>query len=655
MSLTEEILSEGGALSSLLPGFTYRPQQIAVARAISTAFEAGEICLAEAGTGVGKTMAYLVPAIEQIRKGKTVVISTHTLNLQGQLMQKDIPLLQEAVGEPGFEAVQVKGMGNYLCRANLEFESSQPLLIQDPMYQKILEWVQETETGDQAEIPFRVANWSELSCDRDSCHRQDCAWYDTCFYYGMRRAAEKAGLLVVNHALFLSDLVIKMGDPGAGILPPYDLVIFDEAHRLEEVAAKTFGIEYSNYRIPSFLNRIRRIKGAEIDPGKVDTVESLNKDLFSLLDGAPRSEFTLPEALDRSRMAELHGIGSRLEIVLKDLHGALTGQARDIGDSDERLRDRLDGHSRTCGRLVSELHAILFEEDPAWFVWGEKTRFDPSQPRRVVQQTLHRTPISVADLLSETFWDSIGGAALLSATLSNSGGFSYVRSRLGIPKAREAVVGSPFDFRTQSLLYVPAHLPFPSNDPEYVELISREIGQIITCSRGRAFILFTSFKMLNAVADRLERMVKFPLLCQGEMPNAALLAHFRNTPNACLLGTNSFWEGVDVQGEMLSCVIIDKLPFSVPDTPMARARMQAVEQAGGNSFSDLSVPEAQIRLKQGFGRLIRTQSDRGVVAILDSRILKKTYGRSFVQVLPPARFTRSMQDVKAFYEAGGSE
>jgi ATP-dependent DNA helicase DinG len=268
----------------------------------------------------------------------------------------------------------------------------------------------------------------------------------------------------------------------------------------------------------------------------------------------------------------------------------------------------------------------------------------------VVHTVLHRTPVKVSELLAEKFWGRVGGAALVSATLSNSGGFTYARSRLGITEADGVVVGSPFNFSEQCLLYLPAHLPFPSNDPEYVREVAREMARILTYSQGRAFLLFTSYRMLETVYTALSAELDYPLLRQGEMPNAALLEEFRRTPNACLLGTSSFWEGVDVQGEALSCVIIDKLPFSVPDTPVARARVAAIEAEGRNAFTEMSVPEAQIRLKQGFGRLIRTDSDRGVVAIFDSRLVKKTYGRSFLQVLPPARQTRSLDDVRRFFE-----
>ena len=651
MSLVRSALGPGGALSQFLPGFTYRREQVQVAEAISEAFQSQLICLAEAGTGVGKTMSYLVPAIEQIREGKTVVISTHTLNLQGQLIRKDIPLLREAVGEPSFEAVLVKGMGNYLCKFLLQSEGGLPLLDRDETFRRIQVWAADTETGDIAELPFYPRGWSEIACDSDICHRQDCHFYDSCHYFNMRRSADRARLIITNHALFFSDLAIRVAEPRAGILPPYDLVVFDEAHHLEEVALKVFGIEFSNYRIPSFLNRLRRLRGAALAPGLIDSVDRFSSELFSRLEPIRKQEFFLTDVFDDQEMKQLYSEGSQLCILLQELHTQIVGLARDTLDENEGLRERLDGYARTCSRLQSELNLLLFEENEDWFVWGQK----PSQPNRVIRGTLYRTPMHVADIMAEKFWPRLKGGALVSATLSNSGGFSYVRSRLGLPEeVVPVVVGSPFNFREQSLLYVPGHLPFPSSAPEYAAEVTQEIARLLTFSKGRAFLLFTSYRMLDAVHSALLSQLSFPLLRQGEMPNAALLEEFRKTPNACLFGTSSFWEGVDVQGEALSCVVIDKLPFSVPDTPVARARIAAVEAAGGNAFNELSVPEAQIRLKQGFGRLIRTGTDRGVVAILDSRLIKKSYGRSFLQVLPPARFTRSPDDVRRFFASVGA-
>ncbi|HET6383756.1 MAG TPA: helicase C-terminal domain-containing protein [Armatimonadota bacterium] len=647
MSLIESILGPNGDLSRLLPDYAYRPEQIEVAKQIAASFENERICLAEAGTGVGKTMAYLVPALEQICEGKRVVVTTHTLNLQGQLVQKDIPLLQRAAGDPSFRAVLVKGMGNYLCKYNLEYESTLPLLGHEEPLQRIRAWAETTKTGDVAELPFSARGWSEVNCDRDTCHRQECHYYDECFYFNMRREAEKAQLIVANHALFFSDLVIRMAEPGAGILPPYDFVIFDEAHHVEEVASRVFGVEFSNYRIPSFLNRLKKLRSAGLDANRLETLDFLNSDLFQFFSGVRRKEFFFSDVFDQSGMTSINSTASQLLVVLKELNSELDGRARDIREDDEMSADRLEGYARTGARIAGDLQALLFEESKDWFVWGE--RLGPAS--RVVQTMLHRTPVRVSDILSEQFWKQLKGSALVSATLSNSGGFSYARSRLGIADADEVVVGSPFDFKEQSLLYVPAHMPFPSSEPGYVQELTAEIARILCYSEGRAFVLFTSYRMLEAVHSALAPELDFPLLRQGEMPNQSLLQEFRKLPNCCLFGTSSFWEGVDVQGEALSCVIIDKLPFSVPDSPVSRARIAAIEEDGGNAFAELSVPEAQIRLKQGFGRLIRTQSDRGVVAIFDSRLWKKSYGRAFFDILPPARVTRSLDEVRRFFEA----
>jgi ATP-dependent DNA helicase DinG len=640
-----------GPLAHALPAYETRPEQVEVAEAIERAMAEGMPCLAEAGTGVGKTVAYLIPAIRAALDGKRTIISTHTINLQNQLIEKDIPLVLSLF--PGaserIRATLMKGRANFLCRQSLDNAKSDLMLSVDPQFERVKRWAARADcTGDLADLPFTFGSWSELTSTPETCRGQECYFYDTCHYYKMRFAASESKIVVVNHALFFADLAMRAADPSSGVLPQYEHVVFDEAHHLEDVATRTFGIDFSSRRIAGLAERIKHIKGLDIDRARLDTLASLNDALFNYFLQAGRSEYYFDDVLDAERR-------EAVELCARDTCNAIAALQNDllaVAKDDETLRDRLEGLGRLCGRTREDLSRLMFEEDPDAIRWVDVSM--PSKSARSDPRvSLHLTPVSVAKSLTKALWgrSRSGAVVLVSATLADSGGFGYQRQRLGIPEdAVECVVGSPFDFRSQALLYVPAHLPAPGPNSDYADLAADEIERLLRLTEGRTFLLFTSWAMLNRVFDRLEaRHLAFPLFKQGDMPPAKLVEAFRYSGNGCLLGVQTFWEGVDIQGEALSCVVIDRIPFAVPDSPVTKARITAVEQEGGNSFRDFSVPQAQLKLKQGFGRLIRTRDDRGIVCVLDSRLLTRSYGPDFVRFLPPASRASKWSRVERFW------
>lgn len=641
----EQVLGRGGDFERLCTGYEYRPQQLDMAAAIAQAFEEKQHCVVEAGTGVGKTVAYLVPGVRRSIGGGPVVVSTHTINLQGQLVDKDIPLMQQVMCDPPFSAVQLKGRANYLCLHELDMAGGEAALFEDPGLEKIREWAQVTQTGDVAELGFSFPAWHEVCSNQDTCRRQECQYHqEKCFYYRTRKRAADSDIIVVNHSLYFVDMSLRVLDPRNALLPPHQVVIMDEAHHLEDVAGKTFGVEFSNYRVPSLLNRIRRRRDIAITSGEINMIEAANTMMFEIFGRVPKQEFFLDEAIDEERREQANALAGELLTMLDGLNTQLGDQET---EGNEQLKERIDGFRRMLGRMRDEMAEMFFRKQPGAFKWCDK----PSGGK-FVNCCLHLTPINVSELLQEHLFGRIESVVMTSATLSNSGGFNYIRSRLGVPEdSLEVILGSPFDFMEQALLYVPNDLPEPSEKRAYADILADRIGEIVQISQGRAFLLFTSYRMMNAVHDRLSTKLPYKLLRQGEMSNDRLLAEFRESESACLFGVHSFWEGVDVKGEQLSCVVIDKLPFAVPDSPINRARCDAITNAGGNWFRDYAMPQAQIRLKQGFGRLIRTKTDRGVVCILDSRIHRRYYGKEFLRYLPRCRGTVKLEDVDAFLAA----
>lgn len=639
-----KLLGPGGRFAQLCPGYEYREEQVAMASAVADALLHKEHLIVEAGTGVGKTVGYLTPAIIHALDGKPVIVSTHTINLQGQLVAKDIPLMQKVMDDHKFTAVLMKGRGNFLCLRELDYASSSLVYQGDPVFEQLTNWASETETGDIGELSFLFPDWSEVCCNQDTCRHKECPYYEErCFYYRMRRRADAADIVIVNHSLFLSDLGIRMSEPKSAILPDYGAVIFDEAHHLEDVASDIFGIEFSNYRVVSFLNRLRKRRDIAISAGEYQLIERANTALFESFDRLRKQEFFLDELYDKVDKQSLEQVAGELLTLLGSLNTQLLDQ--DTEGNDE-LKERLDGYRRMLGRMHGELSDLFFADKPDYFRWCEK----PSGSK-FVNCYLHFSPVCVADVLRDALWGNAESVICTSATLSNSGTFSYVKRRLGVPDCCELILGSPFDFMHQALLYVPDDLDVPSDKPEYADAVAARIREILLAANGRAFMLFTSYRMLNATFERLVDDVPFRLLRQGEMSNERLIQEFREDSTTCLMGVHSFWEGVDVKGERLSCVIIDKLPFAVPDSPTHKARCEQIERDGGNWFKDYAIPQAQIRLKQGFGRLIRTKIDYGVVAILDSRIHTKYYGKEFLRYLPRCPGTKKVSRIRDFLGA----
>ena len=651
----EDFFGPDGPLAGVLPNYEKRDEQVQVAEAIEAAMQAGKPCLAEAGTGVGKTLAYLIPAVRAALDGKRTIISTHTISLQSQLIEKDIPLVLSLFpeAEARVQVALLKGRSNFLCQQSLDNARGDLFLMADPYFRRLQKWARETQcSGDVADLPFNFSAWSEVTSTPETCRAQECVHYNNCHYYRRRWEAAESNLIVVNHALFFSDLALRLSDPQSGILPEYDHVVFDEAHHLEDVATKTFGVEFGSRRLINLMERVKHVRGFDVDKARLQTVEEMNSTLFAPFLQSGKNEFFFEDALAEEGRSQAEEWTGKTCNALSTLQNDILNTAKD----DENLRDQLEGMARLCGRAREELHRLFFEKDENAIRWGQiTTTGGRSKPE--ARATLYLTPVSVAKVLQNALWSRMegrkGSVILVSATLATSGTFAYQRARLGIPSdAVECIVGSPFQFKTQALLYVPAHLPAPAplSVPGYLKQVVAEIERLLQLTGGRAFLLFTSRAMLNAVYEQLDGKLPFPLFKQGDLPPGKLLEAFKESGNGCLLGVQTFWEGVDVQGESLSCVIIDRLPFAVPDSPITKARIKAIEEGGGNSFRDYSIPQAQIRLKQGFGRLIRTHVDRGIVCILDTRLLQKDYGPDFVRSLPPAARASKWPRVERFWK-----
>jgi ATP-dependent DNA helicase DinG len=693
-----QFFSPGGLLSKTHPAYEFRRGQLQMAQAVETAIEEKRHLIVEAGTGTGKTLAYLLPVI---RSGKRVIISTGTKNLQEQLFFKDVPFLERALyGEvegrasspvhhgptPRLSVCYMKGRNNYLCRKKLYDLTDQPILSgldEIEQYRAIAAWEQNTQTGDRselAELPEASALWHKLDARADTCLGQKCKEYDRCFITEMRRRAAESDIVIVNHHLFFADLAIKLeadGAPDAGVLPDAGVVIFDEAHELEEVAGNYFGISVGNTRMEELARDIEallqkeRLYSAGIS-GAIKALRERSQLFFSLLPAHEgRSSFE-----GRREFLEENG----------EEYGALHQALRRIVAELEQLPQKPDQvfqFARRAQQLDFQLGFVMENEDPNTVFWVDRRGFrgapggQPSPERALKGRGFSRagsassesgalapgakhssrthiylqaTPIEVGSILRECLWSKIETSVLTSATLAVGGGFDYIRQRLGLDHAREAVVPSHFDYENQAILYVPPDLPDPRT-PQFAGLAADRVRRLLEITRGRAFVLFTSYAQMNEIYERLLGLLEFPMLKQGDAPKSALLEEFRITPHAVLFGTSSFWQGVDVQGEQLSCVIIDRLPFAVPSDPVVAARVKAIDASGGNAFYEYQVPSAVITLKQGFGRLIRSLHDRGLLALLDNRILKKQYGKVFVESLPKYARTTDLRKVEEFFEA----
>ncbi|HUI83660.1 MAG TPA: ATP-dependent DNA helicase [Candidatus Binatia bacterium] len=653
-----QFFGPGGLLARTHPAYEFRRGQLQMAEAVEQALGERRHLIVEAGTGTGKTLAYLLPVI---RSGKRVIISTGTKTLQEQLFFKDILFLRRHLGE--LRVCYMKGRGNYLCRKKLYDLTSQPLLngLEEINHFRIIsEWEKTTESGDRAELaelPETSHLWLRLDARTDRCIGAQCQQFDRCFITEMRRRAAESDIIIVNHHLFCADLAIKAAaerTPDAGVLPDAGVVVFDEAHELEDVAANYFGVSVSNLRVDELLrdveNTLRRADVPFADVLAASARVREHSQLFFALIPPGEGRFAFE---NRAEFLEENG-DEYLGLQNAMLH--LYTELQAIPNKP----DEVHAMARRVEELRVQLGFILEAQESNTVFWIERrggpqpiaprTDAMESPRRRGVQHNvfLQATPITVAEILRNALFERLESAVLTSATLAVAGGFEYIRSRLGIQHARELVVPSHFDYEAQALLYVPPDLPDP-RDPRFLECASQRVRQLLEIARGRAFCLFTSYALMNQVHERLLGELPFSMLLQGSAPKNALLEDFRLTPNAVLFATASFWQGVDVQGEQLSCVIVDRLPFAVPNDPVVAARIRAIDEDGGNAFYEYQVPCAVISLKQGFGRLIRSLHDRGLLCLLDNRILKKQYGRVFLDSLPNYSRTTDVKAVQRFF------
>jgi len=686
-----QFFSSGGVLSRTHPAYEFRRGQLQMAQAVEQALAEKRHLIVEAGTGTGKTLAYLLPVI---RSGQRVIISTGTKNLQEQLFYKDVPFLEQALfpdGKGKLNVCYMKGRNNYLCRKKLYDLTDQPVLSgleEIEQFRAIAAWEKTTQTGDRAELaslPEANALWHRLDARSETCTGQKCSVFDKCFITQMHRRAMESDIIIVNHHLFFADLSIKQQAeyaPDAGILPEVGAVIFDEAHELEDVAGSYFGISVSTLRIEELcrdteasLQRNHLLSASFV--GAVKSLRDHSMFFFALLpQGEGRFAFENRREFLEENGDEFISLQQSLQRLASELEN-LSAKPEEVFALVRRIQE-----------IQVQLGFLMESEDPNTVFWIERRRgparqkplrrvtdsdsdveghgFSRADSRSIKERAsapevaglgrsnvfLQATPIDVAPILKTCLFDKLDCAVLTSATLAVGGGFEYVKRRLGVEYAREFVLPSHFDYESQAIFYVPPDLPDPRT-PQFAAQAADRIRQLLEITRGRAFVLFTSYAQMNDVYQRLLGVLDYPMLLQGDAPKSALLEEFRLTPNAVLFATSSFWQGVDVQGEQLSCVIIDRLPFAVPTDPVVAARVKAIDAEGGNAFFQYQVPAAVITLKQGFGRLIRSLHDRGLLALLDNRILKKQYGRVFVDSLPNYRKTVELSAVKEFFSASG--
>jgi ATP-dependent DNA helicase DinG len=611
----EAIFGPGGALAHALVDYEPRPEQAALAAAVERSLATGEHLVAEAGTGVGKSLAYLVPALES---GQCVVVATATKALQEQLLHKDVPIAAAAIGRT-VKVEVLKGRANYLCRRQLQ--GFQPFLMPDGRdgraWEAMQGWLDTTDTGDRAELDVEPSGalWAELAAGPNRCSGRRCAFFSACFAEAARGRAAEADLVIVNHALYFAHLA-----SGGGVLPEHDAVIFDEAHRLEESAASWLGGNVSRAglrRLGADIERACRDAQRALPARQLERVERTGERLLRAV--APPS--------GRRRLREVPAEHALVLIdALADLSTVLQGQGED-----------LDALSRRALGAAAQVEACLEPGELERVVWAEP-------------DVLAWAPVDVADELRERLWEDGPTAVLVSATLATGEDATFVRRRLGLDHAREALVGSPFDFPEQALIYLPRTMPDPRSDG-FTERAADEIVSLLALSEGRALVLTSSYRALDAYREHVRGRVPYDVLVQGEAPRERLLERFRDEVDSVLIATSTFWQGVDVPGESLSLLVIDKLPFSAPGDPLHEARCEAVERGGGDWFRDYALPTAMLQLRQGFGRLIRGHADRGVVAILDPRLRTKPYGRAFLAALPRCPIVEDPTAVADFFGA----
>ena len=641
-----------------------------MAAAVAAVIEEGGTLLAEAGTGTGKTLAYLIPAVLSRQR---VLVSTGTKNLQEQVFFKDLPSLRDAIGV-AFTATLMKGRTNYLCLHRWESyrdavegntgTSGRLIDVGDHVFLPVIQqWARETRTGDRAELrdlPEELPLWKEISADADTCLGTECPRYGDCFLTLMRQRAAESDVVIVNHHLLCADASVRQSAYGE-VIPSCPTLVVDEAHQLEDVATQYFGVSFSNFRIDDLVRDAERLVAAA--PLETEQVEDALRALTRITDRArifisalslARAGSAIADARARytgEAMADCAEEGLMLAGALEELERTLAvrdspAETRDPGSGtrDPGFGDRDDEGMATIARRARDLRQdlrFLLRADDDGFVYYLEHRGPGT--------FLRAAPVDVSRIVRDALFDRFRTIVLTSATLAIERSFNYIKGRLGIGEATELQVASEFNYAQQTLLYLPRRMP-PPKSTSFAEAVARETIALLTRSRGRAFVLFTSYRILRSVQPLVEMALPYPILVQGTAPRSALIEEFRSTPNAVLLATSSFWQGVDVAGESLSCVVIDKLPFASPGDPVTSARIDAINARGGDAFTDYQVPLAILSLQQGLGRLIRHRSDRGVLAVLDPRLATMGYGRRFLAALPPAPVTRDLGAVDRFFK-----
>jgi len=644
----EEIFGKSGLIAKFHKDYEHRHGQIKMAEAVLRAFEEKKHLIVEAGTGTGKTLAYLVPAIAAaIGANKRVIISTGTKNLQEQLMEKDIPFLQKVMPKK-FSAAYMKGRSNYACLYKIKKAENQPILEGlDEMdyFDEVRQWSRETETGDRAELvnlPENISFWTRINAKSESCIGQQCPDFEACFITKMRQKAEDADIVIVNHHLFFADLNVR-GNQYGKVLPDYGAVIFDEAHLIEDIAADYFGFQVSSFQIDELVRDADSLPIT--DAIATRDITKLGAKIIGLADQfwirftqAREKDGRFP--LLPNQFAQQNRQGEIQATPLGEAYFALDNALERLATAVDVFAEKMPEAESLLKRTRQakfDLDFICSQAEKNFVYWLEK---------RGRGMFLRASPIDVSALLQEKLFEKTETVVLTSATLSTNGKFNFIKNRLGLEEEKTATLLAPssFDYEKQAIIYIPKAMPDP-RAPEYTNHAANEIIKLLQITNGRAFVLATSNFSMNALYELVSMRVNFPCFVQGSMSKTGLLDRFRKTSNAVLFATSSFWQGVDVRGEQLSCVIIDKLPFAVPSDPIVAARTRFIDENGGKSFFDYSVPQATITLKQGIGRLIRSKTDKGVIALLDTRLRTKSYGRDFLNSLPRTRITAELKDV----------
>ena len=653
----QDIFGPDGLIARSHKNYEYREGQVTMAEKVAEALENKRHLIVEAGTGTGKTLAYLIPAIAAAtREKKRIIVSTGTKNLQEQLMEKDIPFLQKILPKK-FSAAYMKGRGNYACLYRIQKAEHQPILDgigQIDQFDAVRRWSYETQTGDRRELvdlPEDLSFWNRINARGDVCLGQKCPEFEPCFITRMRSRAEEADIVIVNHHLFFADLSVR-GNQFGRVIPDYSAVIFDEAHLIEDIASDYFGFQVSSFQLEELVRDTDTLPIN--DPLVTRDVTKIAAKILGLADQFwlkfTQARFDGRFELTQDLFSYRNRSGELAPTPLGDAYMALDGALGSLATTLDPLgvdSPEIDSLVKRARQARFDLDFIATQTEQNYVYWLEK---------RGKGLFLRASPVDVSELLREKLFEKVDTCILTSATLSSSGSFNFVRERLGLDTAKTSgfSAASSFDYESQAILYLPKAMPDPRSQ-EFTQLAAGEIIKILDVTQGHAFVLCTSNQSMSSLYELVTSRVNYPCFVQGSMSKAGLIERFRETPNAVLFATSSFWQGVDVQGQQLSCVIIDKLPFAVPSDPVVAARSRFIDENGGRSFFDYSVPQAVITLKQGIGRLIRSRSDRGVIAILDPRIKTKGYGRDFLQSLPRMRITSNLSDLYPILEPEHSE